>query len=275
MVTVVPEGAGYLQALQIRVLKGRLFSDADLAANTGAVIIDREAARRFYGDADPVGRTLPFDNSLLTVVGVVENVRYAGLTGPREATIYRPFEQSPIRLLNLVARTADNASQVAADMRQIVRDYDPDIGIVSIQPMTDWVTQAVAEPRGRALLVSVIAGMTLVLAVIGLYGVVAYATLQRVREIGVRMALGASRRDVVGMIVGDAAVLAVSGVAIGIGTAYFATRALTTFLHGVTTTDPVSFGAAALALIAVTIAASCVPAQKAARTDPAAVLRNE
>jgi putative ABC transport system permease protein len=275
IVTSVPASPGYFDALQIRLLKGRLFTDADSADASLSVIVNREAAKRFFGNDDPIGRSLPFGESQMTVVGVVENVKYTGIASPLESVIYRPFGQSPFRLVILVARTSGDPNRIAAELRQVIRTYDPDISISLIQPLSGWVSSAVAQPRFRALILSAIAAITLLLAMVGLYGVIAYSTAQRTAEIGVRMAVGAQRADVIRMILGEGTQLAGAGVVIGMIAAYWSARLLTTFLYGVSTTDLAAFAGSAICLFTVALVATYVPAARAARVDPAIALRAE
>ena len=275
IVTSVPATPGYFEALQIRLLKGRLFTDADSANAALSVIVNREAAKRFFGDADPIGRTLPFGKDEMTIVGVVENVKYTGIASPNESVIYRPFGQSPFRLVILVARTSGDPNRIAAELRQVIRTYDPDISIGLIQPLSGWVSSAVAQPRFRTLVLSAIAAIALLLAMIGLYGVIAYSTAQRTAEIGVRMAIGAQRSDVVRLVLGEGTRLAIAGVVIGLVAAYWSTRLLTSFLYGVTTTDVTAFAGSAACLFVVALVATYVPAARAARVDPAVALRSE
>ena len=275
IVTSVPASAGYFEALQIRLLKGRLFADADSAGASPTVIINREAAKRFFGNDDPVGRTLPFGQDQMSVIGVVENVKYTGIASPPESVIYRPFGQSPFRLVILVARTAGDPNRIAADLRQVIRDYDPDISIGLIQPLSGWVSSAVAQPRFRALILSAIAAITLMLAVLGLYGVIAYSTAQRTAEIGVRIAVGAQRADVIRMVLGEGTRLAIAGVVIGMVASYSSANVLGSFLYGVGTTDIPAFAGSAICLFGVALVAMYIPAMRAARVDPAVALRAE
>lgn len=275
MVTGVPVGPGFFEALQIPLLRGRRFTDQDTAGQARTVILGREAARRFFGEADPIGRTLPIGRETMTVIGVAGDVKYTGITAPPEGVIYLPFDQSPFRIVILVARAEGDLALVTREMQQVIRTYDPDIHIAGIQPLTGWIAESVAEPRFRAILLLSIAGIALVLAMIGLYGVVSYTTLLRTPEIGVRMAIGAAQSDVVRLVVRDGARLAVAGTAIGILAGYAASSVLSRFVYGVAPTDPASFVVAAASLIAVALAASYLPARRAARIDPALALRTE
>jgi putative ABC transport system permease protein len=275
MVTGVPVGPGFFEALQIPLLSGRRFNDHDAAGQARTVIVSREAARRFFGEADPIGRTLPLGGETMTVVGVAGDVKFTGITAPPEGVIYLPFGQSPFRIVILVARADGDLALVAREMRQVIRTYDPDISIAGLQPLTSWISDAVAESRFRALLLWTIAGVTLILAMVGLYGVVAYTTTLRTPEIGVRMAIGAGRSDVIGLVVRDGARLALAGTVVGAIAGYAVSSVLSGFVYGVTPTDPVSFGMAAAGLIVVSLAASYLPARRAARIDPAVALRAE
>ncbi len=275
MVTSVPASPGYFDTLQIRLLQGRLFTAADSAASSLSVIVNREAARRFFGNENPIGRTLPMGKDQMSIVGVVENVKYTGVASPNEGVIYRPFGQAPFRFVILVARTTGDPDLIAGDLRQVIRTYDSDINIISILPLTTWVSNAVAQPRFRATLLSAIAVVTLVLAMVGLYGAIAYSTAQRTTEIGVRMAVGARRADVIRMVLGEGSRLASAGIVVGMVAAYWSAQVLTSFLYGVTATDLTSFAGAAMCLFAIALLATLVPASRAARVDPAIALRSE
>ena len=277
IVTMVPASAGYFTTLQIPLLKGRYFNDADSAdtATFMSVIVSREAAKRFFGTDDALGRTLPMGQDQMTVVGVVEDVKYSGVANRAEPVMYRPFSQSPFRIVVLFARTTGDPAAIANELRQVIRTYDQDINIGSIQPLTTWLTNAVAQPRFRALLLSTIAVVTLLLAMVGLYGVIAYTTSQRTQEIGVRVAIGAQRADVVKLVLAEGSRLALAGIALGLAGSYWAAQLLSSFLYGVTATDMPAFAAAAIALFLVALAAVYLPARRAARVDPMQALRAE
>ena len=277
IVTMVPAGPGYFTTLQIRLLRGRLFDDGDSAdrATQMSAIVSREAAKRFFDNGDPIGRTLPMGEGQLTIVGVVDDVRYSGVSNKAEPVMYRPFSQSPFRIVVLFARTTGDPNAIAGELRQVIQTYDRDISISSIQPLTTGLSDAVAQPRFRTLLLSSIAGITLILAMVGLYGMIAYSTSQRTSEIGVRVALGAQRADVIRLVLSEGARLAVAGIVVGLAGSYWATRLLSSFLYQVTATDPGAFAGAAIALFLVALLAAYLPARKAARTDPMTALRTE
>lgn len=228
-----------------------------------------------FGDDDPIGESIPFGGAAITIVGVVGNVTYTGIASEGEGVLYRPYLQSPMRILIMVVKTTGDPSRIAADLRNVIESYDRNINIARIQPLTTWVSDAVAQPRFRTLLLSAIAGITLLLAVIGLYGVVAYSTSQRTSEIGVRLAIGAQRSDVIRMVLAEGARLAAAGIAVGLIGAYWATRILSSLLYAVSPTDIPAFVGAAVALFLVALAATYLPARKAAAVDPMTALRTE
>jgi putative ABC transport system permease protein len=277
IVTMVPASPGYFTTLQIPLLKGRSFNDGDAAdvAQVMSVILSREAARRFFGDDEPIGRTLPMGKDQMTVVGVVEDVKYSGVANKAEPVMYRPFSQSPFRIVVLFARTTGDPTAIASELRQVIQTYDRDISIASIQPLTTWVSNAVAQPRFRALLLSTIALITLLLAMVGLYGVIAYSTTQRTSEIGVRIAIGAQRADVIQMVVAEGARMAIMGIIVGMVGASWAAKLLSSFLYEVTATDLPAFAGAGVVLFLVALAATYLPARRASRIDPMTALRAE
>lgn len=277
IVTMVPASTGYFTTLQIPLVRGRLFDDRDTPerAKELSVIVSREAAKRFFGNEDPIGRTLPMGRDQMTVVGVVEDVRYSGVANTPEPVMYRPFAQSPFRIVVLFARTAGDPGAIANQLRQVIQTYDRDINIMSIQPLTTWLSDAVAQPRFRAILLTAIAVITLVLAMVGLYGVIAYSTSQRTSEFGLRVAVGAQRADVIRLVLREGGRLALLGTALGIAGAYASARVLAAFLYQVTPTDFLAFAASAIAILIVALLATYIPARRAARVDPMTALRAE
>lgn len=277
IVTMIPASAGYFATLQIPLLRGRYFDDGDSAdvARHLSVIVSREAAKRFFGEDDPIGRQLPMGRDQMTVVGVVEDVRYSGLGNRPEPVMYRPFSQSPFRIVVLFARTTGDPNAIAREVRQVIQTYDHDINILSIQPLTAWLSNAVAQPRFRALLLSALSIITLLLAAVGLYGVIAYSTSQRTAEIGLRVAVGAQSSDVIGMVMVDGARLAIAGIALGVASAYASTRVLSAFLYQVAPTDVTTFAGSVLVLLIAAMFATYLPARRAARVDPMTALRAE
>ena len=275
MVTTVPASPGYFPALQIRLLAGRLFDDTDSATSPPVVIVNREAARRFFGSANPIGRTLPLLRQPMTIVGLVENVKYTGIAAGPEGVIYRPFVQSPMRIAVLFARTTGEPDAIAADVRRIINSYDSGIGIPRLQSLDAWISDATAQPRFRVLLSSSTAGIALILAMVGLYGVIAYSMSQRTPEIGLRVAIGAQRADIVRLVLWEGARLAIAGIILGLVGAYWSMRLLASFLYGVSTSDAAAFATSAAALLVIALLATYLPARRAAGVDPVVALRAE
>jgi ABC-type antimicrobial peptide transport system permease subunit len=188
--------------------------------------------------------------------------------------MYRPFAQSPLNSMSVMVRTTGEPMQVAPAARRALAAVDPDIPVERVRPLLDVVTESIAQPRLLVILLATFGALALVLGAIGIYGVMAYAVVQRTREIGVRSALGATPRDVLALVVGEALTLAVVGVALGVAGALALTGLLRSHLYAVSPTDPVTFLNASLGLLAVALLASAVPALRAMRVDPARVLRS-
>ena len=275
MVTAVPASPGYFSTLQIRLSSGRTISDADTATSEPVVVLNREAARRFFGADDPLGRTLPLMGKQVTIVGVVENVKYTGIAAGPESVIYTPFAQMPLRVSVVFARTDGDPAAIASDLRAVIRSYDPGIGVPRVQSLSWLMSDAASQPRMRATMLSAIALVTLLIAAVGLYGVVAYSTARRTTEIGVRMAIGARHSDVMRLVLKEGIWLAIGGITLGLGLAWWSARLLAAFLYGVTANDLPTFALAATSLLAVTVTACAVPAWRASRIDPASALRAE
>jgi putative ABC transport system permease protein len=271
----VPSSPEYFSVLQIPLVRGRFFTDADRPEAPAVGIVNRVAARQFFGNDDPIGKSLPFGDGAITIVGVVENVKYTGIANDGEGVLYRPFAQQPMRVVVMVAKTTGDPADVAADVRSLIRAYDPNIGFGTVQPLTTWVSDAVAQPRFRTLTLSSIALITLTLAMIGLYGVIAYSTTQRTSEIGLRVAIGAQRADVIRMVLAEGLRLSLAGTALGLIGAYWATRLLSSFLYQVRTTDLAAFAGSSISLLAVAMLAAYVPARRASHVDPMTALRAE
>jgi putative ABC transport system permease protein len=269
----------YFSALGIPLVRGRLFSAADGANAPQIAIVNVTAANRLFGALDVVGRTLPGSRKagekFTTIVGVVGDVKYSGLGEAVGETVYVPFPQYPFRNMMLIARTLGDPRQVSASLTRLVHSIDPEITVGAVRTLDDIVWDAVARPRFRTFLLSSLAALALALAVVGLYGVAAYAVNQRRVEIGVRLAFGARPGQIVAMIVRDALRLAIVGAVIGLLAAALFARTLAVFLYGVTTSDAPSFVLAAAALVLVAAGAACLAARKAAHLDPAVALRAE
>jgi predicted permease len=283
--TIVTATPGYFQALGVRLLEGRLFTEADDASHPQAMIMGVSTARRFFGDGDIVGRTasvpMPAHDGLkagpvdMTLVGIVSDVKYGGLAAAAPPQVYRPFAQQPWPAISLVVRTDRDFIDFPETLRRAIAAVDPTIVVSVIQPLDARVATDVAPSQFRTALLVSFAGLALLIASIGLYGVIAYSVAQRTMEIGIRMALGARAEDVTRMVLREGVLIGLAGAATGLVAAYGATRLLTSLLYGVAATDPISFALAAVILLAVALAASYVPARRAAQIDPLVALRTE
>ena len=279
----VPATPGYFSTLGIPLVRGRFFTDADNVDSPPTMIMTAGTARRFFGDGDPIGRTLGLPvikdgvqtSAMMTLVGVIRDVKYSGLERPADDAIYRPFAQQPWPSLFLVARVErDEAALIAALEREIAA-IDPGIQVSDVAALETVVADAAAQPRFRTWLLGAFAVLALSLAAVGLYGVLAYLVSQRTRELGIRIALGASERDVVRMIVGEGMIMAAMGVTSGAAGAYALAKMLAAVLYGVTPTDATSFVSAAGCVLPLAWLASYIPARRATAIDPAVALRAE
>jgi putative ABC transport system permease protein len=273
--------AGYFTTMGIPMLAGREFTVADTAAAPKVAIVSERVMREYFqgSPGEALGRRVRLDDSgeWLTVVGVVADIRQRGLDRPVQPMIYAPFHQDSsgfVRFVAFVARTA-NPAGVAEGIRAEIRRAAPDLPIEATVTMDEALATAVAQPRFRMVLLLVFATTATLVATCGLYGLMAYAVTQRRREIGVRMALGAERADVLRLVLLRALRIVVAGVIVGLVGAAGVTRVLQRFLFGVTSTDPIVFAIVTLLLMAVGLLAAWLPARRATRIDPWAALRAE
>ena len=266
--------------MRVPLLRGRLFTDADRRGARKVVLVSATAARRIWPGEDPVGRPVSvgqggFWDDTATVVGVLGDVRYVSPDAPPSADVYLPSAQSPFTRPMLFVRAArgGDALALAATVRRALADVAPDAPIYDMRTMEERVARAMAFQRFSATMLALFAGVALALATLGVYGVVAFGVTQRTGEIGVRMALGATRADVVRLVVGQGLGIAAAGVAIGLVGAYGATRLLRTMLYDVAPTDPATFAGIVLILGLAVVAASWIPARRAARLPATVALR--
>jgi putative ABC transport system permease protein len=272
----------YFGALGAPLVRGRFFTERDDDKASDVVIINETLAKQYFPNVDPVGRRLknggperPIgpNNSWNTIVGVVGDINYSGLDAPPEPAVYFPFRQATTNNQYVVVRTAGDPRSLAAAARAVVADLDKDLPVANLRTMDELMTASVAPPRFRTILVSMFAVVGLLLAGIGIYGVMAYAVTERTHELGVRMALGADRLDVLRMVLGEATSLAAAGVVLGLAGAFAATRLIQSLLFGVTPTDTATFAGIAALLVATALIASYLPARRATRVDPMVALR--
>ena len=268
-------GPGYFRTLGIPVLEGRDFSAAD-GAGSRAAVVSAATARALWPGESAVGRRIPRDeDDELEVVGVVGDVRHQSLADEPGLTLYQPFEALGGARAAVVARVETRPELLAADLRQAVWSVDPDQPVARVAPFTELLGGSLREPRATSALFASFAVLTALLSALGLYGLMAELVTRRTHEIGVRMALGAGRRRVVGLMLRRALALAAVGVAAGALAAYLASRFLESLLFAVAPTDPPTYAAVAGLLLGLAAVAAWAPARRAAATDPAAALKVE
>jgi predicted permease len=270
----------YFKTLGIPLLQGRWFDGRDRADSARVTVISEAMARRHFPGENPVGQRLKHGhrstgNPYMEIIGVVGSVKYQGVHNEDTPAYYELSVQVPARPMWLLVRTKGDAQALAAAVRREIRSLDPNVPVQRVGTMADALAQSVSLPRFRSFLMSIFAGTALLLAAIGIYGLFAYSVAQREQEIGIRMALGATRSGVVGLIVGQGSRLALVGIVLGMAAAIGLTRFLEKMLFGITTSDLVTFASAPLVLAVVAIVASLLPALRAARIDPVTALRQE
>jgi putative ABC transport system permease protein len=245
------------------------------------VIVNAALARTFFPGEDAVGRRIhpgvarDGESVVREIVGVVGDIRHRGLDAEATPEFYVPYAQLSISDMTVVARMEGGSDALAADARALVAEIDPDVPVFRVQTLQAAILHSIQQPRFNALLLGLFAGVALVLTGVGLYGVLGYVVAVRTREIVIRMALGARRSDILGMIVRRGLRLSLAGVVIGLAAALAVTRLFRSLLYEVAPSDPVALLGAALTLSAVALAASAVPAWRASRIDPMKALRAE
>ncbi len=266
---------GFFNAMGIPLLSGRDLSRQDRKGAPTVIVVNQAFAKRYLPGRNPVGQELAFGKSKLSIVGVVGDVRQTAVDEAPEPRMYASVYQIPRVKVNLVVRTRENPQLMIKRVEDEIHAVEPQQTITAAFTLDDAVGEAVARPRLLTVLLGLFGAMGLVLGALGIYGVLAYLVTQRTREIGVRIALGAQRRNVLAMVVGSGLRLAAIGVAIGLAGALALTQLMTGLLYGVSASDPLTFGAVALVLLGVAAVASCVPALRATRVDPLVALRAE
>jgi putative ABC transport system permease protein len=276
---------GYLDVMRIPLLRGRFFAEAD--KDRSVAVIDEAMARRYFPNEDPIGHRIAGGGKSalppLEVIGVVGHAQNYTLEGkgPVDMAYYLPYATAarafPDYLLGgfVALRTQGDPLQLGAALRKLVQGVDPLQPIYSVQSMEQAVADSVQDRRLNLLLLGIFAAVALLLAGVGIYGVMSYSVEQRTREIGIRMALGAERWAVLRLVIGRCARLSALGIGIGIVGAFALSRVMSSLLYGISATDPLTYAALAAALALVSVAASWVPARRAVRVDPAVALRAE
>ena len=277
-------GPGHFRTLGIPLLRGRTFTDADVAGQSRVAVISETAARRFWPGEDPIGQRVWFGggsnfdrpDSSAVIVGIVGDVVYQPLDETQNrASFYTPFAQFSYATRMVFVRTTGDPAAVIGGVRSALRGVDPDLAMHDVQPLAERMGSSWARHRFDAMLFSGFAALALLLAASGIYAVVAYAVGQRTREMGIRLALGAPPESLVALVLRDGLLFPLLGLVAGIGTSLAVTRLLRASLYEVTPTDPAVFGATTTLLVAVAVVACLVPARRAMRADPLVALRSD
>jgi predicted permease len=267
----------YLGAVGLSLRRGRALENADGTFAPPVVLINETSARRFFADSDPLGEQVAFWGAARTIVGVVADEKIHGLAKATPPSVYLPLAQAPS--VNgaeaLLLRMRGDPTRAAAPVRSIIRELDRELAVFGVEPLTRTVQRSVGQQRFTMVLLALFAGVALVLAVVGVHGVLSYMVARRVRELGIRMALGAKRSEVVGLVLRQGMMLAAVGLGSGLVVALVAGRVLRSLLFGVTATDPLTFAAVTVAVFGVALLASWLPARRATRIDPMEALRYE
>jgi putative ABC transport system permease protein len=273
---------GFVATLGIPLLRGRTFTDADNENAPLVGMINAMTARRFFPNEDPIGKRFLFGHpsassppKWCTIVGVVSDTKLYGLANPARLEVYVPLRQNARSDMTLVVKSGADPAALTSAIREAVQAIDKDQPLFAISTMKELVSNSVATRRMTLVLLGLFSGLALVLGAIGIYGVIAYSVAQRTHEIGIRMALGAPRGDVFGLVVGEGLKLAGVGIAIGIVAAFGLARLMSSLLYGVSTTDFETFAGVAILLALVALLACYVPARRAMRVDPMVALRYE
>ena len=268
---------GYFRTLGVPLRRGRLFTEREMREKSNVVVVNEALARRYFPNQDPLGKNLIINmavpNVPTEIVGVVADAKYADLATEARPMAYWPHPQLAYPAMTLTLRTASDPARFAPIVEREVRALDKDQPVSDVRTMDQWVSRTLAQARFSSTLLTVFAGLALMLAAIGIYGVMSYAVSQRTPEIGIRMALGAEPRDILRMIVGNAVRLAAIGLASGLVLSLALSRTVTSLLYETTGTDPVTFAAVIGVLGAVALVASYLPARRASRIPPVNALR--
>ncbi len=267
----------YFRAIGIPLLKGRLLDERD-GKEPRVLMINDALAKKYFPNEDPIGKriaTLWFDGEVDEIVGVVGDIREGALDKEPEPAIYWPHPREPYGGMALVIRTSGDAMRLANAVQKEIRALDPQQPVADLRTMEQVIAKSIARPRFNTLLLAIFAGVALVLASVGLYGVMNYSATQRTHEVGIRMALGATRADIMRLVVGNGMLLTFIGIGIGVLASMALARLMQSFLFGVGATDAVTFLSVSILLIIVAFVANYIPARKATRVNPVIALRHE
>jgi predicted permease len=268
---------GYVATMRVPLLGGREFTKADDSKAPRVVLVNETVARRFWPHENPVGKHILVGRAVVPseVVGVIGDLRNLGIAADVQPEIYLPFAQLAWPSMHLVVRTAGDPHGFVNTIRSQVMALDRDQPVTSVQTMDEVLETAAAQPRFTTALLGVLSGTALLLAIVGIYGVISYSVSERTQEMGIRLALGADRADIVRLVLRQALLLTLGGIGAGLAASLALTRLLSSMLYHVSATDPMTFAAGSLVFMAVALAASYFPARRATRVDPLVALRYE
>jgi len=270
----------YFKAMGIRLLRGRVFTEHDTKDSKKVAVVNETLAKRIFPNEDPIGKRIAFDSreknpTWFEIVGIVGDVKHYGLNQATTLQTYEPYTQQTFSYMTLVTRTTGNPTDLTASIRNSVLELDKEQPVYNIRTLESFVSTSIAKQRFSMLLLGVFAAVAMILAAVGIYGVLSYTVSQRTPEIGIRMALGAGQRDVLKLVVGHGMLLTLIGVAAGLITSLALTRLMSDLLFNVSPTDPLTFILIALLLITTAMLACFIPARRATKVDPLVALRYE
>jgi putative ABC transport system permease protein len=270
---------GYFATLGIPLLQGRDVGSQDRWDSPASVIINATMARQFWPGQSPIGRRITFgetgDDDWLTVIGVVADVKQGSLVDEARPQMYAPQSQTALEEMALLVRTGADPAQLPPAIRQVVRSLDPDVPVSEFRLLDDIRSASLSTDRFRTILLGAFAGLALLLAAVGVYGVISYGVTQQSREIGIRMALGARRAEILRLVLGEGMLPVAVGLVVGVLAAAALSRFLGSLLYAVAPLDPSTFAAMSAVLTVVALAACLLPARRATRVDPVRAIRSE